>query len=642
MLKKHLALRLNLVQGLLVLAGITTVSGLLIFTASRQLLLQTREMVLESAGIAASAIKHEMLKNQNLPIRETFAGITRDTALEELVLLNGEGKLVDSLRQGESTFMPEMMLTCGSCHTRGITEVLSSHRVTSDAWLVHKSEQISHLRAIIHIKNGPACHRCHGRKARILGVLMGDYSISRVERTQQKMLLWAVIGGFSTFVLLSLSLAALVNRWVHLPLSKLDQSMSVLASGNLTARVPALGEDEIGRIAAGFNYMASALEDKVSRLESLATTDYLTSLVNHRGFQERLASEANRSKRYGRPLSLLIVDVDHFKRINDSRGHQAGDIVLRELSKVLRSNCRELDVPTRYGGEEFAIILPETDSAGAVALAERMRRAIEEHVFPVAKTNLARVTVSIGAATFPQDSAHPDGLVMAADLAMFRAKSISRNLVCTYSKLARLGEADDPYLLHRSLKEGTVEAVVGLVESMEQRNAHSRGHSRRVANLALEVAAQLKLSEAERESLRLAALLHDLGKIGLPVELLTKPTPLTEEERLFVQSHPGVGGSLLKTIGWLAGLVPVIVHHHERFDGSGYPAGLKGEEIPLLSRILAVVNAADIVLSAQHDQGPPALEKVIAEIEQEAGRQFDPDVAEALAKVLKQQCAPVG
>jgi diguanylate cyclase (GGDEF)-like protein len=449
----------------------------------------------------------------------------------------------------------------------------------------------------------------------------------------------SLLSGLTFFALIVLSMIWLLNRLVSRRLKVLEGKMQRLAAGELETRLPPFGNDEIGRIAAGFNCMAEALEEKIERLEALATTDYLTSLLNHRGFQEKLEDEACRARRYCRPFSLLMIDIDHFKKINEAHGHQAGDEILKELALHILGNCRESDRMARYGGEEFAIILPETNAAEALALAERLRAAVEDQPFTVTNGTEEPVwlTISVGVASFPDDSTQPEGLLMAAELALLRAKHLSRNTVCTYSALARLGKIDDPYLLHRYLQEGTVDSIIALVEVMENRDPYVQGHSRRVAELALKIGERLKLSEAPLESLRVAGLLHDVGKIGIPVGILEKPSALTEDERRYVQTHPGVGGAILSTLSNLEELVPLIVHHHEHYDGNGYPDGMKGEEIDLLARILAAADAADAMLSPRPYRPALSLEHALSEVQRQSGAQFDPDVSEALAEVLKER-----
>ncbi len=643
MLKHHFALRLCLFLGLLVLAGVAALAWLLTHTSSQALLQQTGEGARDSAEVVARVIKHEMLEGRAKELCATFCQITGDTRLENLWLFRPDGRLVVSSKKGHHTAQGEAGQVCRSCHGKVGSADLRKGRSWSRVALAGEQK----VRAAVHLPNEPACHRCHSARNPLLGVLVADAPLTHARVTAKKMTLWSLSAAGVLFLLLCLALFLLVERMVHKPLKTLEATMGRLVAGDRHSHLPVLGEDEIGHLAEGFNFMAADMEEKVERLEALATSDYLTGLFNHRAFQERLKTEISRAQRYAHPCSLLLVDIDHFKRVNEAHGYQAGDEVLKQLAGLLQANLRESDIAGRYGGEEFAALLPESDLAEAQAVAERMRAAVQGQAFMVSAAesiSLAgaeplRLTVSIGLAGFPADSSQPEGVVMAAEVALLRAKHISRNLVCAYGALAPLGDADDPYLLHRCLKEASAESAAALVEEMEARDPYLQGHSRRVAELALETAQQIGLSPKEQECLRLAALLHDIGKIGIPLEILDKPDGLTQVERQFINSHPAVGGAILKTIGRLAGLAPVVVHHHERYDGGGYPDGLRAENIPLLARILAATDAVDAMLSDRPYRPALTLSQAMAELQGNSGSQFDPAIAGALTAVLHRKAA---
>jgi len=637
-IRRSLALKLGLILGVLAAAAFSAAAALLIYTASRALIRQTGTAALGSTYVVAENIGHEMLENTTSQVGLVFRRVTRDTDMEELYLFGADGRLVTSAVKGQPISLPLKGVDCRSCHGKeGMSGVPVSSRGTDTVWVIQGAREREKMRAVVHIENERACLRCHAPEKRVLGLLVGHISLLPAQQTARQMIFWSLASGGGVFVLLILCMTLLVRRLVHRPLTILDENMARLGAGQLDSRLPPLGYDEVGHIAQGFNYMAEALQEKVQRLEALATTDYLTSLLNHRAFQERLETESSRALRYSRCFSLLMLDIDHFKRINDIYGHQAGDEILRQLALQILGNCRETDVVARYGGEEFAVILPETRGDQAQAMAERMRSSVEAQPFTLNNAEPIRLTVSVGVADFPFDSSRPEGLVMAADLALLRAKNISRNCVCTYSALSRLGKIDDPYLLHRYLEEGTVESVIALVEVMENRDPYVRGHSRRVTDMALEVGKRMRLSESEYDSLREAGLLHDVGKIGIPVGILNKPSALTETEWRYVETHPGVGGAVMKAIGRTADLAPVITHHHERYDGTGYPDRLKGEEIPLLARIIAAADATDAMLSARPYRPPFTFEEAVAELERQAGSQFDPQIVEVLVAFLREK-----
>ncbi|NIM04456.1 MAG: diguanylate cyclase [Armatimonadetes bacterium] len=630
MTKGNLALKLGLILGILVTAGLAIATALLICTAYSALTQQTAVTALDSTNIVKEGIARKLREEKSIEIVADFCRVTRETDIESLFLFDAEGRLVASAINGEPAPMSEERGEYRALLGRRGAKVLKADEVGSEAWLISGPDGRQKMRTVVEVDNWP--------KDGSMGLLVSDVSLGPAQQAARDMLSRTLLSGGAVFILLILTMAWLMERMVYRPLRTVDEKMARLAAGELQARVPSLGNDEMGRIADGFNQMAEALEEKMERLEALATTDYLTSLLNHRGFQERLEGEACRAQRYCRSFSLLMLDIDNFKRVNDRYSHQAGDEVLKQAALHILGNCRESDSVARYGGEEFAVILPETDGSEAQALAEKLRAAVDDQPFTVTGAREpVRLTVSVGVASFPTDSTQPEGLLMAADLALLRSKSISHNIVSSYSALSRLGKIDDPYLLHRYLEEGTVESLIALVEVMENRDPYVQGHSRRVTELALEIGARISLSEAELESLRLAGLLHDIGNIGIPVGILNKPSALTEDEWRFVRTHPPVGGAILNGVEGLQEIIPVVVHHHERYNGAGYPAGLKGEDIPLLSRVLAAADAVIAMLSPRPYRPAFTFEEVVEEVYRQAGEQFDPTVAGALVRILREK-----
>ncbi len=383
-------------------------------------------------------------------------------------------------------------------------------------------------------------------------------------------------------------------------------------------------------------------EESVSRLrrdnvllQELSVTDPLTGLYNKRYFDVRLAEELGRAGLTGQPVALALLDVDRFKQYNDTYGHVRGDELLKTLAELLRQNCRSGDVLCRLGGEEFAIILPATGAEAAAAAAERIRRAVEQHPFPGSDPkSRVRVTVSLGIAVYPTDATDPTRLVECADQALYRAKDAGRNAVVLHSSLAacvgsgaELG-ADGEELL----------AVTGVIQTLlslaQVKDRYTYGHAERTAQLAAAIAQRLGLDPVEIRRLRYAALAHDLGNAAISSHLLVKQGPLSEAERRVLQEHTLLGVSLIEPFGDLRDLIPIVASHHERWDGSGYPAGLRGEEIPLAARILAVADSYDAM--RQHRPYRPALaaQEAAAQLVEGAGSRYDPRAVEALLEVL--------
>lgn len=368
--------------------------------------------------------------------------------------------------------------------------------------------------------------------------------------------------------------------------------------------------------------------------ERLAVADGLTGLYNHREFQKQLHAEVDRAKRYNREFSLLLLDIDHFKRFNDAFGHLTGDAILRDIALIIREQIRSVDFPARYGGEEFAIILPETPGQGAFLVAERIRNRIREHIFKTKEGNRAMISASLGVATFPLDADTRDEMIDAADQAMYFAKAAGRNAVCRYSDTLKSKIEKEEGFLEKILVDPKLASLEQLAAAIDARCRYFPGSCEAVSRYAEMAAKALGLPADEREYLRIASALHEIGIIGVPDHILSKPGPLSREERDLIEQHPLHAENLLEKVGHLQAILPAVVSHHERYDGTGYPRGLKGNEIPLLARILAVAEAYHAMTSARPYRSGMSPEDAARELMRNAGTQFDPRVVEAFIATL--------
>ncbi|MDC4227474.1 MAG: diguanylate cyclase [Candidatus Manganitrophus sp.] len=368
--------------------------------------------------------------------------------------------------------------------------------------------------------------------------------------------------------------------------------------------------------------------------EKRAVTDSLTGLYNHREFQKRLGEEVERASRYGKTLSLMMLDIDHFKTFNDTHGHPIGDAILKEIVKVIQKCIRNVDFPARYGGEEFSIILPETLGIHAAKVAERIRKAIDTTPFITPTGHRVHLSISIGVASFPEDGKRREELILAADQALYFAKRDGRNRVCRYCDTLKAVIEKDQNKLTELLRNPEIKTIRDLAAVIDAKSPYTRGHSEGVIEYALLLADALDLSEEEKQSLQLASLLHNIGIVSIPDTILNKPGPLSTEERKIIQAHPGLAQMLIKESHHLDTVLPAILYHHERYDGNGYPNGLKGEAIPFLARVLGVVEAYHAMISVRPYRPKLSHEEAVQELRENAGTQFDPCVVKTFIEIL--------
>ena len=383
------------------------------------------------------------------------------------------------------------------------------------------------------------------------------------------------------------------------------------------------------------------LAERLTEAWTLATVDQLTGVLTRQAVIDELEREITRAARYGHQLSVVMVDFDHFKRLNDSHGHAAGDVMLRQIADVLRTNMRAVDVVGRYGGEEFLIVLPETDVDAAASLAEKLRRLVGRHEIPLEDGFRATATLSAGVAGGFGGHLDIDALVRDADNAMYSAKALGRDQVYVFHELEDNGlvrrAAIAPSARSHAIEVGRAAfgaATESLTAALDARPGWAGKPSSMIAGAAVELALGLGLPESEIERIRVASLLHDLGKLAIPEEILTKPGELNDPEWRIVSEHPKIGQVILEQAGALRDAATIVLHHHEWFDGRGYPHGLAGEEIPVGARIVAIADAYEAMVAGRPYREAISHEAAIRELRRHGGMQFDPQLVEAFADLF--------
>ncbi len=380
--------------------------------------------------------------------------------------------------------------------------------------------------------------------------------------------------------------------------------------------------------------------------------DELTGICTHSYFQQRVVEEFSRATRYKYPVSCLFLDIDHFKVINEEKGYHAGDLLLRECADFLFENCRISDVIARYGSTEFSILLPFSNYKESMEMARRIRLRFAAHDFKLG-VEIVNLSVSIGVASYPEDTMSRRGdLIAFSRHALLRSKATGRNRVTQYRHVENhpgfeipVPKIEESRVLEfqRKLSEvvelakrGSLEAARALIQALETKDHHTAGHGTMCAKYARFIAETLGMSVEDCEAIEQGSLLHDIGKICVEDEILLKPAKLTFQEYEIMKQHPYLGYKILRPIRFLREEATYVLHHHEWFNGEGYPGRLKGNDIPLGARIISVVDSFDTIRAAgaRYKKTYPTCEAA-QELVRYSGIQFDPRVVKVFIDVLK-------
>ena len=433
--------------------------------------------------------------------------------------------------------------------------------------------------------------------------------------------------------------------------ASLESSISALNEGAFAYIQKPLNIDELKiSIKKALNMQKLSLDNKnlINRLNELSLKDAYTELYNYRYLIERLTSEIKRAKRYVSPFFVIMLDIDYFKSINDVYGYRFGDIILKEFAQYLKDFVRGSDIVTRYGGEEFVILLPDISKEDAVIFGERLLDTIGKHTFDPEGKKI-KFKISIGMSGFPEDGSDVDALLNSADKALLKAKEVGGNRLFTFKSASKDVEdiveervREDVEKLRKKLSKMVnkvnqilLESIYAFAKTIEAKDHYTGEHAESMISIVTEIGKRLDLSVNVIENLKHAAVLHDLGKIGIPDNILHKKGELTKEEYEIIKKHPQIGAEIIRAIHFLRELVPLILYHHERYNGAGYPAGLKGEEIPLGARIVAIADVYQALVSDRPYRKAYSNEEALKIIKDGSGTQFDPEIVEAFLSVVK-------
>ena len=439
--------------------------------------------------------------------------------------------------------------------------------------------------------------------------------------------------GLAVFVAVGLWLSATLTR----PLRAVTRAAHALAGGDLTARTPVASQDEIGTLASAFNTMGDelvrrekSLDEAIRDLKHLSETDALTGLLNHRALNERLGQELVRAQRHGLTLGLIVIDIDGFKLVNDTYGHPVGDEIIRMVSRVITGNVRASDIAGRNGGDEFVAIFTEIGPAETAAAARKLRDAMRKAPMTTPDGLRVPIRLSMGVACYPANGKQMDELLAFADANLYKSKRRGGDVIT----------CGDEENLIEEVTAGGFTMLDSMVTAVDNKDRYTRRHSDEVTRAALEIAEEVGMSEDSKRVLRMAGLLHDVGKIGVPDPILRKPGHLTADEYEIVKQHATLGVGIIQGLPHNDDVRSAVGSHHERWDGLGYPRGASGRDIPVLGRVLAIADAYSAMTSDRPYRQALSHEEAIEELRAGAGKQFDPQLV-AVALRIHESLAPV-
>ena len=406
--------------------------------------------------------------------------------------------------------------------------------------------------------------------------------------------------------------------------------------------------------------MAITIADLFQAVKEQAVTDALTGLYNRRYFEEALEKEVQRAKRQKQPFSVIGIDLDFLKKINDSYGHAYGDIAIKTVADILKTNARSVDVPARIGGEEFNVLLPGINSEGAMIAAERIRKTIEKAEIDT----VGHITGSLGVATYFEHTDNVEELLELTDQAMYTSKRNGRNKVTLAQPISEtswqeiavntfldiLSKNRIPKAKHLSKElctklnapankdEVTKESLYAVADMLTKlyNPMHTAGAIKNKVLMAISLAKRFDIPKNEVDNLKIAILLYDIGNLMLPDDLLQKATPLTDEERAQIKNHPLIAAQdILKPISYIQDVLPIIEKHHENWDGSGYPHNLQKDDIPLTSQIILILDEYFALIEPRPYRSKLSSQDALEIIKADAGKKWNETLVKEFISLIE-------
>ncbi|OPZ93264.1 MAG: Cyclic di-GMP phosphodiesterase response regulator RpfG [Firmicutes bacterium ADurb.Bin419] len=456
-----------------------------------------------------------------------------------------------------------------------------------------------------------------------------------------------IVGQFQIFVAIylafryrffGLSIGLLINVFEISYLSLVyfaHPRVSILAG--LTSKVLTVISSIIVAILSNIQeHNKKTLQEQKSKLELLSVTDDLTGAYNHRFFNSTIDSEIRKSKSNKNSISLIMIDIDNFKMCNDISGHDYGDAILKGTASILKEAAGDGNIVCRYGGDEFAVILPGSPMHAASQIAHKIRNVFERQKSNYFEVNsYSNITLSMGLSVYPDLANDRDELINQADMALYHSKNLGKDNIHFYKdvlvNLKKNISSDHQHMI------GVFKALLSTISTKDK---YTRGHSERVAHYAVMIGEALNLDIKDISMLQYAGLLHDIGKVEVPKLILSKAGQLTDTELDIIKQHPLYSANILEPLN-MTQLIDYVIHHHERYDGHGYPHGLAGASISLGARILCVADSFDAMLSERPYCKSMDMDEAFLELKQHSGSQFDKEIVNVFIDTIKKSASPI-